>query len=530
MSVSNLVKLPLLQTLIHDGSRSYYPVEVQTTIDNLLASQSDAPQQLTPDSRAMVKQEEQVKPLHWSGQQYKFGINKNDDLCVGFDSSGTIVANIGFFSDVNSDNEIYNENTIYLWKFEYDISSGCQKRIAFNSARTNIDIWSLAFHPKLPILAIGSENRTNLWYYIDNKALILEEHISINSVVFHSNGKFMATGGNDGMAKLWRVSQNGTRVDCVATIKVNSLSVESVAFHPTAPLLAIGCYDGSVRLWRFASDLSDCSILLKRVVKFQASDQQVLSMDFHPDGQFLVTGGPLGAKLWILPAAITIETVIIPNDRMVDLRHYKLPLGGDTDDDDDQDDEDRDDDDQDNEDQDDDADDDDKSLSPICVSILNTEIVTSVGFHQNGKFLVTLQETPPLETFQVIQSGRFGNQSYVSARRRRNEQIKGLLQFWDCRLLTDEGRRSELLATSKFAQVVAKKIGVVKPDLQENILRRVMSQKNQALAVSLLTDEQSQDKALANKKKPESQQNGGKISRRNHKNRNNIQAIRKSRK
>ena len=73
---------------------------------------------------------------------------------------------------------------------------------------------------------------------------------SISSVAFHPRLPLLATGSVDNTVKLWRLSFDHDSVISETTLEGHSGSVTSVAFHPTAPLLATGSVDNTVRLWR----------------------------------------------------------------------------------------------------------------------------------------------------------------------------------------------------------------------------------------------------------------------------------------
>ena len=79
----------------------------------------------------------------------------------------------------------------------------------------------------------------------------LEEHQgTIFSVMFHPILPLLATGSGDKTAKLWRFSADGSSATCVATLVGHTGYVYSVAFHPTELLLATGSADNTLKLWR----------------------------------------------------------------------------------------------------------------------------------------------------------------------------------------------------------------------------------------------------------------------------------------
>jgi len=390
----------------------------------------------------------------------------------------------------------YENNNAKIW----EISTNGTKTLAtgvliLEGHREAVN--SIAFHPRISLIATGSDDYSaKLWLLIKDDPGILRMIKSgtlnghkdeINCVAFDPLGQYLATSSNDNTVKLWSFptrDDTTKKISCVATLKGHMGYVSSVAFHPILPILATGSGDRTVKLWKISDDGTggDCLATLGSWVE----SKTVNSVAFHPVEPLIVIGHSDGTvKVWTISQ---------------------------------------------------------QGRSASCLTTLkgHRSNVYSVAFHPNGQFFATASLDMTVKLWLL----RNDNSSALCVSTfQLNSAVKSVVfdpsgrflatgcnsvQLWDCSLLTNEGRRSELLATSKFAQVAAEKIGV-NSDFQKNILRRVMSQKNQALAVSLLTDEQSQEKSLAEIKK-KAKQNGGKISRRKHKNRNNIQGIRKSRK
>lgn len=115
------------------------------------------------------------------------------------------------------------------------------------------EINSVSFHPNLPFFATHSSdnNIVRLWNYEDSSQIInLIGHTDdVNLVVFHTSLPLLATCSDDNTVKLWNCTtpHNSTHVN----ITEHTDLVESIAFHST-PILATSSWDGTVKFW-------DCS-------------------------------------------------------------------------------------------------------------------------------------------------------------------------------------------------------------------------------------------------------------------------------
>jgi WD40 repeat protein len=214
-----------------------------------------------------------------------------------------------------------SDNTAKLWRFSADASiPTCVATLG------NFWVTSVAFHPELPLLATGSQDRTaKLWSFnpLGSEATNMSatcvatlegEHghrSYVNSVAFHPKLPLLATGSHDRTAKLWSFNPHGLAVDnmsatCVATLEGghgHQDSVTSVAFHPMLPLLATGSDDNTAKLWSFNPNGSAANNMSATCVATLEGDSGhsdwVESVAFHPMLPLLATGSAdRTAKLW----------------------------------------------------------------------------------------------------------------------------------------------------------------------------------------------------------------------------------------
>jgi WD40 repeat protein len=109
---------------------------------------------------------------------------------------------------------------------------------------------------------------------------ILRGHRSpIHSVALSADGRILASGGADGMVKLWDVATGQER----ATLLRHPRDVSSVAFSGDGRVLATGDSDGTVRLWDMATGQERASL--------RGHKLGVNSVAFSGDGKILASGG-----------------------------------------------------------------------------------------------------------------------------------------------------------------------------------------------------------------------------------------------
>ena len=135
----------------------------------------------------------------------------------------------------------------------------------------------------------------------------------VDAVAFSPDGTTLASSGDDGKIQLWRVDQPGTPTrimelidDAASPNASDPVRVRSLAFSPVAPLLAAAGDDGMVRLWRLSEPGSEPQ-------RLEGHQRQVYVVAFSADGAFLASGAQDSTvRIWN-PATGAAERVLRAN-------------------------------------------------------------------------------------------------------------------------------------------------------------------------------------------------------------------------
>ncbi|MEQ8995125.1 MAG: AAA family ATPase [Coleofasciculus sp. B1-GNL1-01] len=150
-------------------------------------------------------------------------------------------------------------------------------------------LMSVDFSPEANRLATGGEDGLiRLWNLSGQQLTEFRSHQEVvRSVSFSPNGKRLATVGKDGSVFLWNLS--GQKL---AEFKGHSEAFLSVSFSPDGQHLATVGEEGSVFLWNLSG---------QKLAEFKGHSGAVLSVSFSPDGKQLATAGEdQTARLWDL--------------------------------------------------------------------------------------------------------------------------------------------------------------------------------------------------------------------------------------
>ncbi|MFD5280681.1 TIR domain-containing protein [Streptomyces rubrogriseus] len=114
---------------------------------------------------------------------------------------------------------------------------------------------------------------------VDPASGVLSHSVPVDSVAFSPDGRTVASGGSDGVVRIWRT---GTQRTAGRPLIGHHQGVTSIAFAPDGRTLASSGFDGTVRLWHLA-DRTQIG------APFNAGAGTVRSVVFGRDGRTLVT-------------------------------------------------------------------------------------------------------------------------------------------------------------------------------------------------------------------------------------------------
>lgn len=158
-------------------------------------------------------------------------------------------------------------------------------------ARVDTQVFSLLYLPNKRWVVAGDMNGGVHWVDLDEP-----EHS--RHIAHHKKGTFgicrigdhVYTLGGQGMLTRWSIPE----VCSLESIQLTHASLRSIAYSPERNELAIGASDNSIYLL-------DADAMTIRHRQEQAHDNSVFSVQYHPDGQYLISGGrDAHLRIWTL--------------------------------------------------------------------------------------------------------------------------------------------------------------------------------------------------------------------------------------
>ncbi|KAJ8318545.1 hypothetical protein KUTeg_003636 [Tegillarca granosa] len=207
------------------------------------------------------------------------------------------------------------DNSIRLWNF--NASTGKVYCVAVGYGHTHA-VGSTVFNclSRSFLVSGGQDSTLKMWTVPkdlnDEEVIHLHSTITekahekdINSIAVAPNDKFVATGSQDRLAKLWKAED----LSLIGVLRGHKRGIWCVQFSPVDQVLATSSGDGTIKIW----SLSDFTC----VKTFEGHDSSVLKVNFLCRGMQLLSCGSDGlVKLWTIKSNECIKTLDEHQDKI----------------------------------------------------------------------------------------------------------------------------------------------------------------------------------------------------------------------
>ncbi|MEM7552540.1 MAG: NB-ARC domain-containing protein [Cyanobacteria bacterium P01_A01_bin.84] len=131
-----------------------------------------------------------------------------------------------------------------------------------------------------------------------SKSIFIQTNSYTTAIALSPNGKILATGGYDGVIRLWNISDGQQ----ILTINVHQAWIHTLAFSPDSKLIASGSADSSVH----CSNIENGEL----VQSFTGHTNLVFAVNFNSDGKTLTTISlDETLKLWNMSTGNCLQTI-----------------------------------------------------------------------------------------------------------------------------------------------------------------------------------------------------------------------------
>ncbi len=268
----------------HSAPCSPRPIQFTDSSERVIWNFSKSELDESAEVRGTIDSEQPTSRSEWKIKQVFNPAHDQMVWAVAFNPDGTTIASAGA------------DKRIKFW----DVASGSLRSTLFRP----VNCTDVAFSPDGTYLAIaggdhGEDPPGELVLIEAAKGedgfapkgdFVLENHETAKyskSVAFSSDSKWLASGGNDKLVKIWSVEQRSLHIELSGHTEL----VSQVAFSPNGKILASASFDHTVKLWSVPDG--------KAIATLRGHDKEVRGVAFSPDSRLLVSVSEDGtARLW----------------------------------------------------------------------------------------------------------------------------------------------------------------------------------------------------------------------------------------
>lgn len=197
----------------------------------------------------------------------------------------------------------HEDQSLKLWDLNLrSLKQSTTSPILFRTLLGHSDrIFSVVYSSDGQFLASSSADRTvKLWNPRTGKCLntLLGHNSWVWAVAFHQDNKLLASASYDHTIKLWDVHSG----KCLQTLLGHPSSVLAIAFSPDGRLLISGGYEQTIKLWDI--ETGEC------LTTWQAHTNRVWAVAFSPNNKYIATGGDdQTVKIWDMNTGVCHQTL-----------------------------------------------------------------------------------------------------------------------------------------------------------------------------------------------------------------------------